>query len=692
MRTLSKSVFLRLASIFVVCVLLAVGCGEEDGIGAGEEGDLEIMPRSVNFPPVIIGESFTETLELRNGAEDASIILRSLDLEPDTTQEGSHEVFEMLNPFEGEVELEPGESYEIDIEYTPEASEPYNALITFGTNIPEQTEVEVEVDAAMSEPELLAEDIVSFDRVPAGSEQWLITEVDNIGYADLAINDVTLSGAHEFDITFPIPIEEIDYGDLDEDQQQVLDDLDEQIEGDIADELDYAPAVFDRELWQDVIEPDEAMPLRLHYEAEDDDFRTATVTIASNAPNAQPSHPMAVTANSDAPCLELIEEEVDFQLASIGNTSHQTVTFRNCSSIAQTVVDDLQIGAMDGGDFDADADIRFGIEDNGLPDPLREGNVLALEPQQTFSIVVTYTPMAEEVDTATLYASSNDEASPLLADVRGEGADLECPIAEAEAAIAGSGAWSDQVFGIPLDVIELNGSDSYDPDGTQVTYEWSLADRPMNSTAQIDNPQSENPTLTADIAGRFVVELMVYDGAGIGACEAATVEVTIEPESAIHVELTWEVPAADDGTGTDLDLHYLHPNGTWSEEPWGVYYANPDPDWQDGSDITLDIDDLTGEEPENINHDDPDPAHDYATGVYYFGDPYNYGATDARVRIYLNSALFFEREQRLQTAGGTSLPGAGDFWYVGDVLVEGGGALDLDVYDELHEDAGFPDD
>jgi uncharacterized protein YfaP (DUF2135 family) len=100
-----------------------------------------------------------------------------------------------------------------------------------------------------------------------------------------------------------------------------------------------------------------------------------------------------------------------------------------------------------------------------------------------------------------------------------------------------------------------------------------------------------------------------------------------------------------------MDLHLLRPDsqggGTPHDSPGDCYYANMNPDWGvsgfGGDDPSLDLDDIPGTGPENINIVDPALSpydgwyqvfvHDYPMTVD------NYDANDVTVNIYLNGGL-----------------------------------------------------
>ncbi|MHC4112951.1 MAG: PKD domain-containing protein, partial [Planctomycetota bacterium] len=62
------------------------------------------------------------------------------------------------------------------------------------------------------------------------------------------------------------------------------------------------------------------------------------------------------------------------------------------------------------------------------------------------------------------------------------------------------------------DLVTLNGGGSWDPDGDPLTYNWAFTALPEGSIAVLSDPNSVNPTFTADVAGTYVVSLVVNDG------------------------------------------------------------------------------------------------------------------------------------------------------------------------------------
>ena len=67
---------------------------------------------------------------------------------------------------------------------------------------------------------------------------------------------------------------------------------------------------------------------------------------------------------------------------------------------------------------------------------------------------------------------------------------------------------------VPLGAtVNLSGAQSTDPDGPQpLTYAWQFTHRPPGSSAVLSNAAAINPSFVADVAGLYVVDLVVGDG------------------------------------------------------------------------------------------------------------------------------------------------------------------------------------
>ena len=105
-----------------------------------------------------------------------------------------------------------------------------------------------------------------------------------------------------------------------------------------------------------------------------------------------------------------------------------------------------------------------------------------------------------------------------------------------------------------------------------------------------DEPGTPTAVFFVDLAGTYEIELRVTDVGGLTApsesCPdpVARVFINANPDEDIHIQLVWDTPGDDDQTdasGSDVDLHFLHPRGNdWFRAGGGdydCYFANPTP-------------------------------------------------------------------------------------------------------------------
>ena len=96
-------------------------------------------------------------------------------------------------------------------------------------------------------------------------------------------------------------------------------------------------------------------------------------------------------------------------------------------------------------------------------------------------------------------------------------------------------------------VYQLNGSDSYDPDGDELTYKWSLTEKPGNSNATLVNPETVTPELETDQSGVYRIQLVVNDGEADSVPDSVNVTVVVENNA----------PKADAGADQSVNLGAL---------------------------------------------------------------------------------------------------------------------------------------
>jgi len=76
---------------------------------------------------------------------------------------------------------------------------------------------------------------------------------------------------------------------------------------------------------------------------------------------------------------------------------------------------------------------------------------------------------------------------------------------------------------LPGTVVTLDGGKSSDADGDLITYSWSFTSKPAGSSATLSDFTAANPTITPDVPGVYVLNLVVSDGKA----NSASVPVTI---------------------------------------------------------------------------------------------------------------------------------------------------------------------
>ena len=72
-------------------------------------------------------------------------------------------------------------------------------------------------------------------------------------------------------------------------------------------------------------------------------------------------------------------------------------------------------------------------------------------------------------------------------------------------------------------LVLLDGTRSSDPEGAALIYNWSIVSKPKKSTAALNNTASARPVFTADVAGSYVVQLVVNDGLQNSAPDTVTI-------------------------------------------------------------------------------------------------------------------------------------------------------------------------
>ena len=347
-------------------------------------------------------------------------------------------------------------------------------------------------------------------------------------------------------------------------------------------------------------------------------------------------YPVKDPPDEGTPQIQVDPSPVDFGVVPAGEAAAQIVTL---SSIGDAT---LNVTAMQ---------IGQGRETFGLVEPI----LGSFEPNAFAEITITYTSDGSET-AGDLQILSNDPANPnlavpLLAGAEvivdtGDSGDTDPPLSQP---VAVCSVDPNEVLAIH-ESADWIGSSSYDTDGGSiVSYVWTLVSSPPGATTAMPGGTANRRGFTPDVAGEYVGELVVTDNDGLVSDPCyATLNATAG--DGLWVEMFWtnggddmDLHLLDDGgiLATDSDCYYA--NCTWGGLDWGslgASYDNP----------ILDLDDIPGTGPENINIDSP------ARGTYtvyvhdYPGSMYN-GRNDVTINVYWGGRLVWTDTRNINSEG-----------------------------------------
>ena len=201
----------------------------------------------------------------------------------------------------------------------------------------------------------------------------------------------------------------------------------------------------------------------------------------------------------------------------------------------------------------------------------------------------------------------------------------------------------------PFETAMFDGSASYDPNEREIVgYEWYLAEAPNGNDAALSSRTGANTSLNPQLAGTYRVELTVQNDLGLRSEEPCVIELQATPEEDLWVEMFWS------HSGEDMDLHLLRPGGSLETDS-DCYFANCDGgffglDWgvqgNPDDDPILDLDDISGVGPENINVSDPESGV-YTVIVHDYPGSVRQDATNVTVNIYLGGEQVFSEQRSI---------------------------------------------
>lgn len=659
MQSLWQSGF-RTGGTMLLWVVLAsmalVACGDRDGIGETGAGVIEVAPTQIGFAQVELGDSATEFLTIRNNSDER---LQIFELELEATEGRSTDGLSLGSVPELPFALEAQEEQVIEVTYAPQAGEAARGRVRVLSSDPRfsaDSPLYVDITTLGNSPEILVDPpIVRFARAGTGAFEERQTRLINVGTAPLVIYEAPeYGGGEDFSIALPersYPLELLPF--------------------------DSEAAGENPERYELVIE--------VLYEPTGQGQDTGEISVVTNdVRDPVPGREdrgltrIDVRADADAACIEVDSRNRNFGQVPIGSSSLDRVEVTNCGTqvlqIENVVVD------QSGNTFDLDLGSWDRSGNGAIDDPV------SVAPGMSVSFGVRFIPFEEGTERAEVIIVNNDPIQPeLVIDVVGRGADGECPIATALGRVRGvSGMGRPSLTAIPLQYVILDGSQSDDPDGQVVDYEWEVLQGPPGTLVQLGPTQDDplgNDTSRREFrlltAGTYRIGLNVIDNDGFRSCEGAEVEIRAIPDQDIHIELTWTNPGdpdEGDGEGSDVDLHLTKMGpGSWAEEPFSVYFQFPNRSQESiwsPEDPSLDIDVRDGAGPENITMRNPANCEWYAIGVHYYRQLF--GTAYATVRIYIQGQLRYESALE-------PLERTGEFWDVARIHWDSGQATIVDV-------------
>ncbi len=622
---------------------------EEGSFNVDEEpwvsATLDVSPEVVEFSPDVDGESeqSREVVIENEGPGPVTIIATS------TTVDSSPSFTQVEGAVKDPVILEEGETHEVRVLYDPDEVGRDEGRLRVMSNSHSMREVEVDlVSEALHRTLFVQPSVVHFPQTVVGGQLERSVQLRNLGRHDLTVESATITSGdayfHGGDERWDSPV---------------------------------------------TIEAGAREELSLIFEPEHEGPETGELVLESDDPDAAQVE-VELLGNGLEPCLEVLSGDLEFGGSTVGQESREIVSVRNCSPEAQLEVESIETGELSSaGSFEA-VDEAFEVDEESLNS---ETPIMALGPGEMDYFWVHYEPQTEGEDKGILEIVSNDRGAPHYLDMNGEGIADPCPEAVITASMDGEEvALEEPTIVRPLDIIDFSAGESVEPDGGELTYHWELVERPMTSMVEFDDSSAEEPWLMFSTTGQYRVELQVETASGVEACSPETVQFMAVPEGDIHVELSWQMPLAEDGVGGDLDLHYLRSDGQWGQAPYSVYWSNAAPDWGDGSEVGLDIDDLTGELPETVVHSNASSEYDYQVGVHFLSANPSASPAQAVVEVYVQGQLLYSAQEVFyQSASGATSGDSGDFWHVAEITVDDDGFVEVEPLDQFYEDEGFPE-
>ena len=630
------------------------GTGDDNGgFGLGESADIDFDPpdtlRTIIDSALSVGDQLILTTQIIDAGEDP-LQIKEIFLEytvPVGATDGSEPAFEIITSPELPTIVQPigsdeyPQGVEVRIRYTKQADDTKRTaeLVVKSSALGEE-ESRITFETESGFPALnVSPGSVDFGLVPDGETHEETLQLLNTGERTLMVSGFQITK----DGRFGVKGEDFEIGG--------------QPSNPLAVDLPTAIGVPAGESW----------PVTVTFTSDSPSPSEGNLLVFSDDPNTgAEGYLVPLSANKSGPCILVEPREINYGGKLVGVMTTVSFAITSCGTEPLTISELALTG---------DSSQDFFVDYSGMPAPVSTETgpspitPLVIPINETVDIPVAYIPDevnpkdADNVaipDLGRVLVASDAFESVVEVELIGAGAEEDCPtpiidVAEGEEVI-------------PETVLHLDGTQSYAPFGAVVKYNWKVTEPDGSQGKFVPTPSDSSPIFEVNVVGLYTFELEVWDANNNKSCNPAVLDVIVQPDQALHVELTWVTPSDLDetdegeGVGTDLDLHFTHPNATgpdldkdgspdpWFDQEWDCFWYNPNPNWGSfdpftDDDPSLDRDDTDGAGPENLNLGIPEGTAEnpfaYQIAAHYWDD-HAFEGVLASIRVWTYATKIYE--------------------------------------------------
>jgi hypothetical protein len=346
--------------------------------------------------------------------------------------------------------------------------------------------------------------------------------------------------------------------------------------------------------YSDGLEPSESLEVVVEYSPDETGVQDDAAIFIENSDHTNSVVQVPLVGQVDMPLVVISPSPLDMGQVVTDDLVEDTLFLTSAGQVPVTL-----------NRWEVSGDVFSLVEGDAWP--------MTLEPGEETTLDVTFAPTVAGSFTETFLVHT------------------ESPAPDSSALLLGGGVSADPIAVCSADPTEVHpgepatwvGSASYDAAGYQIVqWDWNLLARPSGSTSSFPTGSSaDRPGFVPDLAGEYRARLMVTNELGMVSTPCvATLLAT--PEEDLWIQMSWT------HSGDDMDLHLLRPGGALRTTN-DCYYGNcrgGGLDWGSpgvtADNPVLDLDDIGGTGPENINISSPETGtftvyvHDYPGSSY----------------------------------------------------------------------------